>query len=487
MKKKKICLILNIITLCLCMGVIAVGVYSLRKSALNVGGSIGFVSHNLNVKYSGEVSNAINKDGTVYSNNITKETDLSNKWSLGEMYFNESTDYISLPYGEKFPKSIEVTIKIYNYSAFAIKANLVEDVNVTKTKLEENGITMDFINNPYIAPAKTPDSVATVGEVKIIFTLVYKEEVGGSGTFIDGREMLSSSPFDFGNVTLNVEQTKNTPTEIKYGEIVIYDSNGNINTYNAYYVEMGKYASWDANISDSKIAEGDAAKWVIYRIVENGKEVTLNSLDDVKNYINDNNGHYEAKENVKYYCLFSSTTNVQYCNNFYYDTDSALVAEKEYVTLSKNEYGQLWTDYSTSNIKNYLDGNTVKQKYAGTQDSNNNYYYFSAGTNKNFYDDYELTNDLLFNKVQCETINDFVGTYYTSIEQKFWVCSLEEIKTAYNLGVKGNLVGCYLLTRTCDENGYITYYNIESGEEIITTYLTELNGRGPMISFAFMG
>ena len=489
MKKKKICLILNIITLCLCMGVIAVGVYSLRKSALNVGGSIGFVSHNLNVKYSGEVSNAINKDGTVYSNNITKETDLSNKWSLGEMYFNESTDYISLPYGEKFPKSIEVTIKIYNYSAFAIKANLVEDVNATKTKLEENGITMDFINNPYIAPAKTPDSVATIGEVKIIFTLVYNcIYIDENNTqYTDGRELLKNTVFDFGNVTINVEQTKNETTEIKYGEIEIVGTAGNPSTYNAYYVELGKHYKNDSNIN---VSAGDRAKWAIYKVVENGIEVQLNSLEDVGNYLVNNNGHYEAKENIKYYCVSQITPLVLYCNNMYYDTKEKINPEsKEGILLSKNEYGQIWTDYPTSNIRNYLDGKTVKSRYDSTsksEDSNGNLVMYPARDNRNFYDDYEICNDLLYSKAQIEMLTDFSGNYCVNIEQKFWVCSNDEIKNAVNLGVKG----CQSLgvsTRTCDVDGAINRYTFENKEFISYYSYAPIHGYIPMISFAFMG
>lgn len=474
------------------MGVIAVGVYSLRKSALNVGGSIGFVSHNLNVKYSGEVSNAINKDGTVYSNNITKETDLSNKWSLGEMYFNESTDYISLPYGEKFPKSIEVTIKIYNYSAFAIKANLVEDVNATKTKLEENGITMDFINNPYIAPAQTPSSVATVGEVKIIFTLVYNTSYDESNNLVitDGRDLLKDSTFDFGNVTINVEQTKNEVTEIKYGDIEVFDTNNNCySTYPAYYVELGEHSK---SIDDAHISAGQKAKWAIYRIVENGKEVILSSLDDVGNYIVNNNGHYEAKPGVKYYCISQITPKIYYCNNSYYETDKSIsnYNTEESLLLSRNQYGQILTDYPTSTVRSYLDGNTEKWRMDLTkgEDKNGNFYCTPASSNINFYDDYKLTNDLLFCKTQYETLTNFTGNYCTSIEQKFWVCSGDELKTAFNLGVKYGLNGTGIYARPAG-NGKLALVCVNSSGELSECYdyQPHLNGYLPLISFAFVG
>ena len=136
---------------------------------------------------------------------------------------------------------------------------------------------MDFINNPYIAPAKTPDSVATIGEVKIIFTLVYNcIYIDENNTqYTDGRELLKNTVFDFGNVTINVEQTKNETTEIKYGEIEIVGTAGNPSTYNAYYVELGKHYKNDSNIN---VSAGDRAKWAIYKVVENGIEVQLNSL-----------------------------------------------------------------------------------------------------------------------------------------------------------------------------------------------------------------
>lgn len=496
MKKRKVGWLLNIATICLSLCVIAIGVYSLKQASLNVGGSIGFVAHDLNVKYSGTVSNAINKDGTEYSNNITKETDLSTKWDLGTMYFNETTDYISLPYDEKFPKSIEVSIKIYNYSAFAVKANVVEDEDTTtmKTKLEDSGVTMNIINNPYIAPAKTPDSVATVGEIKIIFTLVYYYDYDESinPVITDGRDLLKDSTFDFGNVTINVEQTKNETTEIKYGEIGFLDSENNYGSFDAYYVEMGKY---DTDMANLKITTGDKMKWVIYKVVENGKEVALNSLDDVGNYIENVNGRYLAKQNVKYYCLQSIYRNIQFCNNMYYDTDKQLSEESDYVTLSRNGYGQIWTDYATSNIRDYLDGITIKPVFSEDEskckDKNNNIILYPAGRasrkNINFYDDFSLTNDILFSKAQNETITDFSGNYYTSIEQKFWACSLGEVKTIENLGLKGFGSSNTFITRTCNDKGYICAYNINGRGEDYLYILAQTNGCPPLINFAFVG
>ena len=499
MKKRKVGWLLNIATICLSLCVIAIGVYSLKQASLNVGGSIGFVAHDLNVKYSGTVSNAINKDGTEYSNNITKETDLSTKWDLGTMYFNETTDYISLPYDEKFPKSIEVSIKIYNYSAFAVKANIVEDEDITtmKTKLEDSGVTMNIINNPYIASAKTPGSVATIGEVKIIFTLVYYFEYDDSvnAVITDGRDLLKDSTFDFGNVTINVEQTKNETTEIKYGEIGYMDSENNYGSFEAYYVEMGEY---NRDLADLKITTGDKMKWVIYKIVENGKEVVLNSLDDVGNYIENVNGRYVAKQNVKYYCLQTIYQNIQYCNNMYYDTDKELSEESEYVTLSRNGYGQIWTDYATSNIRDYLDGITIKPVFVSNIDisnidnNNNAVVLYPAGRtskkNLNFYDDLSLTNDILFSKAQNETITGFSGSYYTSIQQKFWVCSLDEVIAIEKLGLKGfGYCNNTFMTRTCNDKGYMCEYNINGrGENYVYTF-PQINGHLPLFSFAFVG
>ncbi len=493
MKKRNVGWLLNIATICLSLCVIAIGVYSLKQASLNVGGSIGFVAHNLNVKYSGTVSNAINKDGTEYSNNITKETDLATKWDLGTMYFNETTDYISLPYDEKFPKSIEVSIKIFNYSAFAVKANIVEDENTTtiKTKLEDSGVTMNIINNPYIAPAKTPGSVATIGEVKIIFTLVYYYQTDGT-TIVDGRDLLKDSTFNFGNVTINVEQTKNETTEIKYGEIGFLDSENNYCSFEAYYVEMGEY---NRDMADLKITTGDKMKWVIYKIVENGKEVALNSLDDVGNYIENVNGRYVAKQNVKYYCLQTIYENIQYCNNMYYDTDKQLSEESDYVTLSRNGYGQIWTDYATCNIRDYLDGITIKPNFINNDtavDKNNNIVLYPSGRtsrkNANFYEDCSLTNDILFNKTLYETITDFSGSYYTSIQQKFWVCSLNEVKAIENLGLKGfGYFNNTFITRTCNDKGYMCEYNINGRGEKYDYAIPQINGRLPLISFAFVG
>ncbi len=50
MKKRKVGFLFNIITICLAVVAIAVGVYSLQKSSLNISGSLGFTAHAVNAR-----------------------------------------------------------------------------------------------------------------------------------------------------------------------------------------------------------------------------------------------------------------------------------------------------------------------------------------------------------------------------------------------------------------------------------------------------
>ena len=129
MKKRKINLLLNIATLCLCVCAIAFGVYSAKQASLNVSGTIGFQAHNVNATVSAQIKgDAVNGatasvDGTPRADyatigntvNLTGTETTTQSLALTKFYFSDM--------GESgTPEDIYLKISVTNNSAFNIKA-----------------------------------------------------------------------------------------------------------------------------------------------------------------------------------------------------------------------------------------------------------------------------------------------------------------------------------------------------------------------------
>ena len=121
MKKRKFNILLNVAVLCMCVCAIAIGVYSAKQASLNVSGTIGFTAHNCDVKYTASVANVSDADGNVISEtatppNVTTQTEITDgtTWALGSLYFDDLTN--------DTPLQIILTINLFNYSSFPIKA-----------------------------------------------------------------------------------------------------------------------------------------------------------------------------------------------------------------------------------------------------------------------------------------------------------------------------------------------------------------------------
>lgn len=122
MKQRKVGFLFNIITICLAVVAIAVGVYSLQQSSLNISGSLGFTAHNATVsaQIKGDAVNGA--DGTPRAEfatigstvNLTK-TETTTQLTLTKFYFSNK--------GESgAPEDIYLKISVTNNFAFNIKA-----------------------------------------------------------------------------------------------------------------------------------------------------------------------------------------------------------------------------------------------------------------------------------------------------------------------------------------------------------------------------
>ena len=170
MKKRRISLIINLAVLCLCISVIAIGVYSAKQATLNVNGTIGFVAHDCEVAVSG-IMNAYteneygkNEAVTKYFNktsieggeaNIIKEGGSSNSWDIGSVCFDDLNvdKYHNI-------NDISFTFSIINHSAYYV------DVIV-----DQNCINNDRI---FIYAPNNGETLAPKGEDGSSVTLIVK-------------------------------------------------------------------------------------------------------------------------------------------------------------------------------------------------------------------------------------------------------------------------------------------------------------------------
>lgn len=129
MKKRKFNLLLNIVSICLSIAAIAVGIYSIKTASLNIGGTIGFEAHNVKATVSAQIKgDSVASDGTVNINgtprseyasigdtiNITGTEATTPTLSLPKFYFSDMVD-------SGTPADIYLKISVINNSAFNIK------------------------------------------------------------------------------------------------------------------------------------------------------------------------------------------------------------------------------------------------------------------------------------------------------------------------------------------------------------------------------
>ena len=106
MKKKKLTFLTDIAVLVLCVCAIAIGVYSAKNASLNVGGTVGFIAHNCNVRVYGEITGAVDANDVELTENSETATPFfregtsgkvgkvvsdkaNNEWNFGKIYFSD--------------------------------------------------------------------------------------------------------------------------------------------------------------------------------------------------------------------------------------------------------------------------------------------------------------------------------------------------------------------------------------------------------------
>lgn len=154
--KRKSRIIINIMTLCLCISAIAFGVYSAKNASLDITGTIGFNAHDCDVRVfatmTGGATIGSDRSLTEHTSNFgdsnnyklisSKNTQAENTWTFGDVSFDDvnNTD------GSKKAKDIVITIMMYNESKFSVKAtynqNFITNEKITTTVKSSAEITM---------------------------------------------------------------------------------------------------------------------------------------------------------------------------------------------------------------------------------------------------------------------------------------------------------------------------------------------------------
>ena len=132
MKKRKYSLFLNISVLCLCLAVVAFGVYSAKNASLAVSGSVGFNAHNCDVYVYATMSGGMDKNtfqeyvaedfGEDSENGFINVHETTESWNFGTPYFDDINLTEEEMNAGKIAKDITFTIKMYNKSKFSVNA-----------------------------------------------------------------------------------------------------------------------------------------------------------------------------------------------------------------------------------------------------------------------------------------------------------------------------------------------------------------------------
>ena len=162
MKKRKISLWLNIVTICLSICAIAIGVYSIKTASLNINGAIGFTAHNCNVDivasmYGDSAASDSSTASSTASGVVRSEANAkqfakinvdgdTKTLDLGTIYFCDMT------VGGKI-NPITLNFVITNKSAFYV------DLTVDRNCINNNRI---FIYAPNNGETLAPNASATI-------------------------------------------------------------------------------------------------------------------------------------------------------------------------------------------------------------------------------------------------------------------------------------------------------------------------------------
>ena len=408
MKKKKFNLLLNIATLCLCVAAIAFGVYSAKNASLNVSGTVGFTAHNVKAKVEAWISGfSATADGAPVTGKeqITADGGLlldgkDASFNLGATKGSSdtATRYFSDLGTSGNPEDIVVEIKI---TSMTTAFNVLVSVDFANSKATADALK-DIIKVDCDRSAAVLGTTAGTTEVTFTFTISLLPNPDGSY----GDASLTSPSASNIQIMMNLEKTDLTQTQIKSDAVAVKEfttpeidkikSGLNITAGDCYANKFPYYIEMGERENQGKI------KWLIIgtRTIDSDNNETYAALttEDKTAFSKGlmlNKTYVMLSEKVLY---TESTTEYGISfQNAYANDDTTSPAYKN----TNSDYSA--QDYATSNVRSYLNGNTVQKNslYTKTIDV-----YSPSGASVNLLNAYNLTNDPLYAKIQGRTLTN---------------------------------------------------------------------------------
>ena len=209
--KSKSRLLINIITLCLCISAIAIGVYSAKNASLNVTGTIGFEAHDVKFKVSGVVNCANGSSGsaTLTDTNIAEKsfdatgtTISSFAYDVGTLRFNDAIENGNI---------VTVSLTFTNLAKFTMGVSFSAMPELVNGEIAIQGTSLTVTNN---------GSNVSVGKsVKVL--------VNESKTLVITIKMNQNTLYDSDDLTGNLKMnlSLNKYTAPAYSEGLLYELN----------------------------------------------------------------------------------------------------------------------------------------------------------------------------------------------------------------------------------------------------------------------
>ena len=509
MKKRKISFLLNICTICLAVVAIVIGVYSLQQAKLTVNGSLGFVAHNVNARVDAYMYGySVSTNGAP----ITAEQKVRLTPQNGLLIHDQKTNY-SLNLGATDGTGSQ-TRYFSNLGTSGKMEDIVVEITISNTSVGTTSpfnilANVDFAN--CVSPvAALKDKIVvdcdksgavletTSGKTQTTFTFKISLKQNTDGTY--GDTALTSPSANNVQLQMNLEQTTTyTQSQLKGIAVIIkeftteekksiktglgsltagpktYEYTDTILCYAErfpYYVEMGEYNS-------TKL------RWLI--VGTSASDGTITTLSD-----DDRTAFSKGLMLNKTYVMLSEKILLT-------DTDQSMPFQNQYTNSEEylNDYGYSAQDYATSNIRQYLIGNTVKN---GVTSSNGKY--AASGTDVNIMTKYNLNNDSMYEEIQARSLTSLYNESaisgstkdmlivptskenYTAVNDtpdKLWLLSQTEMTKIFNADyVSGNGQGpnVYMSSRTGVINtSYSTYWWLRSPYSSNVYSVRSVNGQ----------
>ena len=442
--KRKLSIILNIAMLCLCVCAIAFGVYSAQQARLNISGNLGFTAHNAFVSVTGFVRNVaqIENDNVVGKTDmqidkIVKGADTADPVNitipLGDMYFYSNNNVSA--------EDIVFELTFTNIGKTDVLATITKPTIATSVSVVDNS---DNNHGLYISFGETGEHQLGIykGESQTISFAMHLNDMSTLSSKVSFNIPINFEEWIY-KIGVTVKEFTSGPTGEKETIKSQLGSAGSVSYSDTikcyaerfpYYIEMGTDPT--NTYSTGKL------RWLIVGIDDGSGQ--MQKLDAFAT--NEHTTAFKAGKmlNKNYYLLSEKVLYTENTTNYGISFQNAYTQSSPYLNT---KYGVKANDYATSNVREYLKGNTVQR--AAAKDSNGTYKAY--GTPVNFLTTYNLTNDPLYSRIQARTLASLynesaisgetaemktVPTSTTSTpvdttSDKFWLLSQTEMETIF--------------------------------------------------------